>query len=77
MYNLEDLLITFNQHAIKAKQNQKRMLKEYIENYGSEDIPDHMTDNFMLPSAFASMCQEILLIKKKLEILAKKQHSKK
>lgn len=77
MYNLEELLKTFKQHTINAKQNQKHIIKQFIENNPDENIPDHMIDDFILPEALASICHEILLVKKKLKNLAQKQHTKK
>lgn len=64
MYELKDLIEKFKQHAEQADKNQEEWKKSWEDNNPNEPIPDHYTDDFNLPKALASICQEIEELKK-------------
>ena len=62
-YTLEFLSDVFSRHAEEADKNNKRLLEQFKEMNPGEIIPDHMNDDFNLPRALASICEEIQKLK--------------
>lgn len=63
MYSIEELIKTFEEHAVTARKNSKEMLKEFLKNNPGEPVPAWYLDEFVLPQALADMCKEIVRIK--------------
>lgn len=64
MYEMEELEKIFLEHALKVQENQDRMVEQFIEQYPDEPIPEHIIDTFSLPIALASICGEIISLRK-------------
>lgn len=59
MYELEELIKKFKEHAEQADKNNEEWKKSFQDNNPGEPLPDHMKDDFNLPRALGSICQEI------------------
>lgn len=66
MYSIEELEKTFKLHHKRSKELNKKLIKEFKKNNPGEPIPDPFNDDFSLPEALASMCSEIIKVKKRL-----------
>ena len=64
MYELNDLFERFTQHSKKNKKFNKKLIQDFLENNPGVELPDHFKDDFDLPMALASICHELLLLKK-------------
>jgi hypothetical protein len=62
-YSLEFLVKTFSEHEVRSRENQKEQFKNFMENNPGAPVPDHMIDDFNLPKALLSICNEILALK--------------
>lgn len=63
-YDIDTLIEIFSEHAIEAKKNKEKDLKDYKKNYPGEPIPAHMVDDFCITEALSCMCQEIADLKR-------------
>lgn len=59
MYELQELIKKFQEHAIQADKNQEEWKKSWNDNNDGAEMPDHYKDDFNLPRALGSICQEI------------------
>jgi len=59
------LINTFQEHEIRSKENQKHQIEQFMENNPGAPLPEHMLDDFNLPKALLSICNEILTLKNK------------
>jgi hypothetical protein len=59
MYELQEMIKAFTKHAEQADKNQKEWIKSFQDNNPGVPMPDHLTDDFSLPKALASICVEI------------------
>ncbi len=59
MYELEELIKKFKEHAIQADKSQEEWKKSWKDNNQGGEMPDHLKDDFNLPRALGSICQEI------------------
>lgn len=59
MYKLDFLIETFLKHAEEHAENNRRLLEQFKKMNPDEPIPDHMTEEFNLPMALATICHEI------------------
>ena len=50
-----------------TQKHNKELIAGYKENFPDEPLPDHFTHDFDINIAFASMCEEILLVRKQLD----------
>jgi len=67
MYKLDFLIDTFTKHAEEHKKNNERLLEQFKKMNPEEPIPDHMTDEFNLPMALATICNAIQELNKRLD----------
>jgi hypothetical protein len=63
MYTIEELIKTFDKHAIQAEETNKQMLESFKENNPNEPIPKHFLVDFSLAKALAAICREISILK--------------
>ncbi len=66
-YTLEELIATFLDHHEKWEMRNKELIKEWKENNPGEEIPIYLKGDFSLPLAMASICKEVLNLKKLLD----------
>ena len=59
MYELQELIKTFKEHAIQTEKNQEQWKKSWVENNPGEPMPDHIKDDFNFPNALFAICVEI------------------
>lgn len=59
MYSLEEMIITFQKHEIKARADRERFKKLFIEENPGQPLPDYMEDDFCITTALLSICSEI------------------
>lgn len=59
MYGLEELEKTFLLHHQNSVELNKKLIKEYKENFPGEPIPDPFNDDFSLPLALHAICVAI------------------
>lgn len=59
MYELEELIAQFNEHAKQAEKSGLEWIKSFLDNNPGQPLPDHLTEEFSLPKALVSICEEI------------------
>ena len=59
-YSIETLVKTFHEHDVKAKKDNEKMNKRYLEEYGK---PYPYYDDFSISAALKSICEEIVALK--------------
>ncbi len=59
MYQIEELIKTFAEHALKAEQDRLDMIKYHKINFPDSPIPEHLYDEFNIAEAFQHICIEI------------------
>lgn len=64
-YTIDYLMQKFADHAHQATKERVKLEKEFRENYPEEPVPSHMKDNFNLPQALATICEEIKNLQEK------------
>jgi hypothetical protein len=64
LYEMEYLFETFIKHIELGKISRKETIECFKENNPGQPLPDHMKDEFSFPNALASICAEILKLKK-------------
>ncbi len=64
MYTLEEMIADFTKHAEQAEKNNQEWIKSFQNNHPGEPLPDHLKEEFNLPKALASICSEIIKLKK-------------
>lgn len=62
-YSIDNLIKAFEEHHWKSLELNKKLAKKFQENNPGEPIPDAFTDDFSLPLALKSICQEIKNLK--------------
>ena len=67
MYKLQYLIDKFRDHDKRAQEQNKRLIKQFMENSPGQPLPEHFMDDFSLPMALASICSELLAIKNRNE----------
>lgn len=63
-YTIEELVVTFKDHAQRAAKHNKEIIKGFKKNYPGEPLPEHMKEDFMLPTALACICEEIVKLQR-------------
>lgn len=63
-YSIPELIKTFKKHAEESKANNRKMRREFKENYPNEEIPAHFNEDFHIADALHSICIEIDKLKK-------------
>jgi len=66
MYNLEELITTFQKNSILAREENNKAINLFKENSPGEPLPEWFTREFCINKALSAMCQEILDLKKSL-----------
>lgn len=66
-YSLEELCDMFLEHAEKYLDDQKERVDNFAKNFPGEELPRNLADDFVLPLALASICYEIIQLKKSIE----------
>lgn len=64
-YSMQEFIKIFAEHAVKGRESNVKLLKDFIENNPNEPIPEWFLDDFSLPIALKSICLEILALKRK------------
>ena len=64
-YTLEFLVEKFSADAIKSVEMNEELLKNFLENYPGEPVPESLISDFNLPKAVACICEELLKLKQK------------
>jgi hypothetical protein len=59
-YSMEKLRETFSDHAAKSEKAEEERVARFKEINPGEPLPEHMTGDFSLPKALASMCEAII-----------------
>lgn len=67
MYSLEELIKTFQEHTDIAREQNERLVMEFMEDNPEEDIPAWFRPDFMITLALKSMCEEILRLKNRMD----------
>lgn len=62
-YSLENLILTFEENHVKAKEINARLLKDLIENCPGEPLQEWFTDTFSINKALKAICEEIKALK--------------
>jgi hypothetical protein len=62
-YTLEFLIKTFSEHSLKFREGQKKLIRDFKENNPNDPLPDYSLDDFDLPKALVSICEEISNLK--------------
>jgi len=62
-YKIEGLSGIFADHAIKAEENDKLLLQQFLEQNPGSPIPDHFIDPFNIAKALSIMAFEINRLK--------------
>lgn len=65
LYELEYLIEKFGEHGKITAQNQTDLIDSFIRFNPGQPLPNHVTDNFNMPLALASICSELLALKEK------------
>lgn len=58
-YDLKTLSETFMTHHKKSIERNREILENYIKSYPGEEVPQHLREDFSLPKALSSICDEI------------------
>ena len=66
--NLKELIDIFSAHATEVEDIHNTNLMAFVEENPGKDIPEYMKDDFNFASAMKTICQELVLIKEKLEM---------
>lgn len=61
-YSIENIRKTFLEHSEKSLKDQENQIAKFRENNPGNPLPEHFTDNFCLPLALASMCNDIIYL---------------
>lgn len=64
---VESLLIRFKEHSIVSKLQKIKDISSFKENYPLEELPEHFNDDFNLPEALATICAELIALRKMIE----------
>lgn len=59
MYEIKELIKTFERNAILCEKENERLRKEYIEMNPGEKVPEWYTIDFNINTALAAMCKAI------------------
>lgn len=59
MYEIEELIKKFKDHAAQAEKNQEEWKKSFQDNNPGAVMPEHLKDDFNLPQALHDICVEI------------------
>lgn len=59
MYELEQLIKTFQENAIICAQENEKALEKFKQDCPGEPIPEWFTRDFCINTALAAMCKEI------------------
>lgn len=67
MYELENLIKTFEENAILCKKENERLKDKFVEENPGDPVPEWFTKDFCINTALASMCREIQSVKEQLK----------
>ena len=63
MYSIEELVKTFSLHHQRSIELNKQLIEQFKENHPGEPVPDPFNDDFSLPLALKTICEEIVQLK--------------
>jgi len=59
MYDLEQMINTFKEHAKESVKMHEQFKQDWIKSNPGEKMPNHIEDDFNFPGALLAICQEI------------------
>lgn len=67
-YSIKNLCRVFEEHAKKSAAIKEKQIENFRKENPGEELPEWFKDDFSLPQALKSMCEEILRIQKRLDL---------